>query len=75
MTRHITTFILFFLTIATLGQTGKDLLYSKIYLKGTYLDNKYEITGFQLRSDFSDTVITRLKLPKHHVDTLLASLS
>ena len=56
--------LLIFISSLSFGQTRKDLLYSKIYLKGTSLDNKYEITGFQLRSDFSDTVIDNLKYRK-----------
>jgi putative IMPACT (imprinted ancient) family translation regulator len=34
-----------------------------------------KLDGSIIAQDFSDTVITRLKLPKHHVDTLLANLS
>ncbi len=56
--------LLIFISSLSFGQTRKDLLYSKIYLDGTYLDNKNEITRFQLRSDFSDTVIDNLKYRK-----------
>jgi hypothetical protein len=62
--KHYLTLLLLLISHLALSQSVKERAYSKIYLKGTYLNEQNEIIGLQTRTDLTDTLIDNRKFRK-----------
>jgi hypothetical protein len=62
--KHYLTLLLLLISHLSLSQSVKERAYSKIYLKGTYLNEQNEIIGLQTRTDLTDTLIDNRKFRK-----------
>ena len=62
--KHPLTLLLLLISHLALSQSVKERAYSKIYLKGTYLNEQNEIIGLQTRTDLTDTLIDNTKFRK-----------